>query len=94
MRPTPLGVCCLLGPAPLGAQPAELPRRVADAQLGAVSAHDSRAAGNGFAVPARPADVPTARCLILVTPDAQPPRRPLPAGIAWAPAARWLLEEM
>ena len=30
----------------------------------------------------------------LVTLDAQPPRRPLPAGIAWAPAARWLLEEM
>jgi predicted AAA+ superfamily ATPase len=30
----------------------------------------------------------------LVTLDAVPPRRPLPKRIAWAPAARWLLEEM
>ena len=30
----------------------------------------------------------------LVTLDATPPRRPLPEGIIWAPAARWLLEEM
>jgi predicted AAA+ superfamily ATPase len=29
----------------------------------------------------------------LVTMDAQPPRRPLPKNVAWAPAARWLLEE-
>ena len=29
----------------------------------------------------------------LVTLDAIPPRRPLPRGITWAPAARWLLEE-
>ncbi len=28
----------------------------------------------------------------LVTLDADPPARPLPAGITWAPAARWLLE--
>lgn len=30
----------------------------------------------------------------LVTLDAVPPRRPMPAGLTWAPAARWLLEEM
>lgn len=30
----------------------------------------------------------------LVTLDATPPTRPLPGGITWAPAARWLLEEM
>lgn len=30
----------------------------------------------------------------LVTLDATPPTRPLPSGITWAPAARWLLEEM
>jgi len=30
----------------------------------------------------------------LVTMDATPPTRPLPRGIRWAPAARWLLEEV
>ncbi|MFO1510629.1 MAG: ATP-binding protein [Steroidobacteraceae bacterium] len=30
----------------------------------------------------------------LVTMDATPPTRPLPKGISWAPAARWLLEEL
>ena len=30
----------------------------------------------------------------LVTLDATPPTRPLPSGVIWAPAARWLLEEM
>jgi len=30
----------------------------------------------------------------LVTLDAVPPRRPLPQGVAWAPAARWLMEEI
>jgi predicted AAA+ superfamily ATPase len=30
----------------------------------------------------------------LVTLDTVPPHRPLPAGLTWAPAARWLLEEM
>ena len=30
----------------------------------------------------------------LVTLDAVPPRRPLPRGLTWAPAARWLLVEM
>ncbi|HEV3077360.1 MAG TPA: hypothetical protein VHB47_23270 [Thermoanaerobaculia bacterium] len=30
----------------------------------------------------------------LVTLDAVPPGRPLPDRLTWAPAARWLLEEM
>jgi predicted AAA+ superfamily ATPase len=30
----------------------------------------------------------------LVTMDAAPPSRPLPRRISWAPAARWLLEEV
>lgn len=30
----------------------------------------------------------------LVTLDAHPPRRPLPKGLRWVPAARWLLEEI
>jgi hypothetical protein len=30
----------------------------------------------------------------IVTLDAVPPRRPLPRGLTWASAARWLLEEM
>ena len=30
----------------------------------------------------------------LVTLDAIPPRRKMPARLTWAPAARWLLEEM
>jgi len=39
------------------------------------------------------AEHPEARAW-LVTMDATPPRRELPAGISWAPAARWLLEEV
>jgi len=31
--------------------------------------------------------------LLLVTLDASPPRRPLPNGVNWAPAARWLSED-
>jgi hypothetical protein len=30
----------------------------------------------------------------LVTLDAVPPSRPMPDGLTWASAARWLLEEM
>jgi sugar/nucleoside kinase (ribokinase family) len=45
--------------------------QVADDQLGEVFAHDIRATGIDFTVPARPGQPPTARCLILVTPDAQ-----------------------
>ncbi len=46
--------------------------QVADDQLGEVYAHDIRSVGVEFTTPARPAgETPTARCLILVTPDAQ-----------------------
>jgi len=45
--------------------------QVCDDQLGAVFAHDVRALGIRFDTPAAQGDVPTARCLILVTPDAQ-----------------------
>ena len=45
--------------------------QVADDQLGQVFVHDIRATGINFDVPARNQEPPTARCLILVTPDAQ-----------------------
>ncbi len=45
--------------------------RVRDDQLGAVFAHDMRAGGVSFETPAAKDGPPTARCLILVTPDAQ-----------------------
>ncbi|HEY0447242.1 MAG TPA: adenosine kinase [Allosphingosinicella sp.] len=45
--------------------------QVADDQLGEVFAHDIRALGVEFTTEARNGAVPTARCLILVTPDAQ-----------------------
>lgn len=45
--------------------------QVADDQLGKVFAHDIRALGVHFETAARPGQPPTARCLILVTPDAQ-----------------------
>lgn len=46
--------------------------QVADDQLGEVFAHDVRALGIDYATPVRAGDdVPTARCLILVTPDGQ-----------------------
>jgi sugar/nucleoside kinase (ribokinase family) len=45
--------------------------RVRDDQLGAVYAHDLRAAGVHFQVPPAPDGAPTGRCLIVVTPDAQ-----------------------
>ncbi|MFC4293296.1 adenosine kinase [Sphingorhabdus arenilitoris] len=45
--------------------------QVADDQLGQVFAHDIRATGIDFDVPPLGKQPPTARCLILVTPDAQ-----------------------
>ncbi len=45
--------------------------KVADDQLGEVFAHDIRAIGVGYATPPLPGGEPTARCLILITPDAQ-----------------------
>jgi sugar/nucleoside kinase (ribokinase family) len=60
----------LAGLAALGASCAFI-GQVADDQLGEVFAHDIRAAGIAFAVPARPGEPPTGRCLIFVTPDGQ-----------------------
>lgn len=45
--------------------------KVRDDQLGGVFAHDIRAVGASFETPAATDGPPTARCLVLVTPDAQ-----------------------
>jgi sugar/nucleoside kinase (ribokinase family) len=45
--------------------------QVADDQLGEVFAHDLRATGIAFDVPPQPGPPPTARCLILITPDGE-----------------------
>jgi sugar/nucleoside kinase (ribokinase family) len=45
--------------------------QVADDQLGEIFAHDIRALGVEFATPPLSGGLPTGRCLILVTPDAQ-----------------------
>jgi len=60
----------LAGVAALGAKCAFI-GQVADDQLGEVFAHDIRAGGIAYATPARAGDLPTARCLIFVTPDGQ-----------------------
>jgi fructokinase len=56
--------------AALGAKVAYL-GRVADDQLGGVFRHDIEAAGVHFPTPPLVGGAPTARCLILVTPDGQ-----------------------
>ena len=56
--------------AALGAKVAYLGKVAAD-QLGEVFRHDIRAAGVHFPTPALADGAPTARCLILVTPDSQ-----------------------
>ena len=59
------------GVAMLGAS-AGFVGQVADDQLGDVYRHDISSLGIEFTTPARPeAEAPTARCLVLVTPDAQ-----------------------
>jgi sugar/nucleoside kinase (ribokinase family) len=58
----------LVGPA---GPPGAFIGKVRNDQLGAVFAHDIRAAGVAFRTPAAETGPPTARCLILVTPDAQ-----------------------
>lgn len=58
------------GVAMLGAR-AGFVGQVAQDQLGEVYAHDIRSIGVEFTTPARAGAVPTARCLVLVTPDAQ-----------------------
>jgi len=45
--------------------------QVADDQMGAVFAHDIRAMGIAFDVPARDPEPPTGRCLVLVAPDGE-----------------------
>jgi len=60
----------LAGAAALGCRCAFV-GQVADDQLGAVFAHDIRANGVSFDTPARPGQPPTARCLILVSPDGE-----------------------
>ncbi len=45
--------------------------QVADDQLGEVFAHDIRTLGIDFTTAVRPPEPPTARCLIVVTPDGQ-----------------------
>lgn len=62
----------IAGIASLGGKPAFI-GKVADDGLGRVFRHDISAIGVHYGTPVLPADagVPTARCLILVTPDAQ-----------------------
>ena len=60
----------LAGIAQLGGRAAFI-GRVRDDQLGAIFAHDIRSVGARFDTPAAASGPSTARCLILVTPDAQ-----------------------
>ena len=60
----------LAGIAQLGGRAAFI-GRVRDDQLGAIFAHDIRSVGAGFDTPAATSGPSTARCLILVSPDAQ-----------------------
>lgn len=58
------------GLASLGANCAYI-GRVRDDQLGEIFAHDIRAVGAEYSTPPATAGPPTARCLILITPDAE-----------------------
>ncbi len=60
----------MVGIASLGGRAAYMGRVFAD-QLGQVFRHDIRASGVHFQTPAAKDGLPTARCMILVTPDAQ-----------------------
>lgn len=60
----------IAGLASLGASTAFI-GRVRDDQLGAIFTHDIRSIGVHFHTPPAESGPPTARCLILVTPDAQ-----------------------
>jgi sugar/nucleoside kinase (ribokinase family) len=64
------GANAAVGIAALGCRTAFV-GRVSNDQLGEVFAHDIRAAGVEYTVPFADTGNPTARCLILVTPDAQ-----------------------
>jgi sugar/nucleoside kinase (ribokinase family) len=60
----------VVGAASLGSRVAYV-GKVRDDELGRIFAHDIRAAGVDFETPPSPDGPATARCLILVTPDAQ-----------------------
>jgi sugar/nucleoside kinase (ribokinase family) len=60
----------MAGVASLGGKPAYI-GKVKDDQLGEIFSHDMKASGIHFAVPRAASGPATARCLILVTPDAQ-----------------------
>jgi sugar/nucleoside kinase (ribokinase family) len=60
----------MAGVASLGGRVAYI-GKVRDDQLGEVFRHDLRAIGVSYDVPLAPAGPPTARCLIVVTPDAE-----------------------
>ncbi len=60
----------MAGLAALGGRAAFI-GKVRDDQLGGIFRHDIRAAGVAFDTPAATEGPPTARCLIVVTPDAQ-----------------------
>jgi sugar/nucleoside kinase (ribokinase family) len=60
----------MAGVASLGGKPAYI-GRVCNDQLGEIFSHDMRSSGIHFAVPPAAEGPSTARCLILVTPDAQ-----------------------
>ena len=76
----------LAGLAALGAKCAFI-GQVADDQLGEVFAHDIRAGGIAFATPARAEQPPTARCLIVVTPDGQRTMNPFLGASQFLPAS-------
>ncbi|TXC73478.1 adenosine kinase [Sphingorhabdus soli] len=61
--------------------------QVADDQLGQVFAHDVKAGGIDFTTEARQGHPPTARCLILVTPDAQRTMNTFLGASQYLPAA-------
>lgn len=61
--------------------------QVCDDQLGGVFAHDIRALGISFDTPALATEPPTARCLILVTPDAQRTMNTFLGASQYLPAA-------
>lgn len=61
--------------------------QVRDDQLGSVFAHDIRALGIRYDTPARAEEPPTARCLILVTPDAQRTMNTFLGASQYLPAA-------
>lgn len=61
--------------------------QVADDQLGQVFAHDLTALGVDYTTPSRGGEPPTARCLILVTPDGQRTMNTFLGASQYLPAA-------